>query len=231
MAEEARERGCDQVLWLDAIEHEYVEEVGTMNLCLVIDGTLVTPPLGGSILPGITRDTVLTMARDWGLNITERPIAFDEILEADRRGTLREIFGSGTAAVVSSVGELGHATGTLTINKGEVGPVAKRLYDAITTVQDLYRAGHPQLADILRLGLGRASRVATWASRRPPGKARGARIPGVCKRRATQPGGMHRRPRWQPNSRPSPLARPDPALRETPEILGIPLIPGGHWSD
>ena len=78
---------------------------------------------------------MLTLAREWGLNITERPIAFDELLDADRKGTLREIFGSGTAAVISSVGELGHAKGTLTINNGEVGPVAKRLYDAITSVQ------------------------------------------------------------------------------------------------
>ena len=106
-----------------------------MNLFVVIGDEIATPPLAGSILPGITRQTVLTLAREWGLNINERPIAFDEIVEADRQGTLREIFGSGTAAVVSSVGELGHAKGTLTINKGEVGPVAKRLYDAITSVQ------------------------------------------------------------------------------------------------
>jgi branched-chain amino acid aminotransferase len=134
-ADDVRSRGYEQVLWLDAIERRYLEEVGTMNLFVVIGDEIATPPLAGSILPGITRDTVLTLAREWGLNITERPIAFDEILEADRKGTLREIFGSGTAAVISSVGELGHANGTLTINNGEVGPVAKRLYDAITSVQ------------------------------------------------------------------------------------------------
>ena len=106
-----------------------------MNLFVVIGDEIATPPLGGSILPGITRETVLTLAREWGLNISERPIAFDEILDADSNGTLREVFGSGTAAVMSSVGELGHAKGTLSINNGEVGPIAKRLYDAITSMQ------------------------------------------------------------------------------------------------
>jgi branched-chain amino acid aminotransferase len=134
-AADVRSRGYEQVLWLDAIERRYLEEVGTMNLFVVIGDEIATPPLGGSILPGITRMTVLQLAREWGLNIVERPIAFDEIVEADRRGTLREIFGSGTAAVISTVGELGHAAGTLTINNGEVGPIAKRLYDAITSVQ------------------------------------------------------------------------------------------------
>jgi branched-chain amino acid aminotransferase len=109
--------------------------VGTMNLFVVIGDEIATPPLGGTILPGITRQTVLTLAREWGLNITERPIAFDELLAAEQNGTLREIFGSGTAAVVSAVGELGHAKGTITINRGEVGPIAQRLYDAITSVQ------------------------------------------------------------------------------------------------
>jgi branched-chain amino acid aminotransferase len=134
-AEDVRSRGYEQVLWLDALERRYLEEVGTMNLFVVIGDEIATPSLGGSILPGITRDTVLTLAREWGLNVRERPIAFDEILDADRAGTLREIFGSGTAAVISAVGELGHARGTLTIHKGEVGPIATRLYDAITTVQ------------------------------------------------------------------------------------------------
>jgi branched-chain amino acid aminotransferase len=134
-ANDVRSRGYEQVLWLDAIERRYLEEVGTMNLFVVIGDEIATPPLGGSILPGITRATVLTLAREWGLNIVERPIAFDEILAAEQNGTLREIFGSGTAAVVSSVGELGHAKGTITVNRGEVGPVAKRFYDAITAIQ------------------------------------------------------------------------------------------------
>lgn len=135
VAEEARERGCDQVLWLDAIEHRYVEEVGTMNLCLIIDGTLVTPPLGGSILPGITRDTVLTMAGDLGVPVEERLVSIDEVRTAHAQGTLQEVFGVGTAAVVSVVGTLASEDGDLVINGGEPGPVAQRLYDAITRLQ------------------------------------------------------------------------------------------------
>lgn len=135
VAEEARARGCDQVLWLDAIEHRYVEEVGTMNLCLVIDGTLVTPPLGGSILPGITRDTVLTIARDWGLPIEERLVSIDEVRAAHATGALQEVFGVGTAAVVSVVGTLASDEGDLVINGGQPGPIAQRLYDAITRLQ------------------------------------------------------------------------------------------------
>lgn len=135
VAEEARARGCDQVLWLDAIQHEYVEEVGTMNLCLVIDGTLVTPPLGGSILPGITRETVLTIARDWGMPVEERLVSITEVREAHASGRLQEVFGVGTAAVVSVVGTLASEQGDMVINGGNPGPVANRLYDAITRIQ------------------------------------------------------------------------------------------------
>ncbi|WP_396625751.1 branched-chain amino acid aminotransferase [Luteitalea sp.] len=135
VAEEARARGCDQVLWLDAIGHEYVEEVGTMNLCLVIDGTLVTPPLGGSILPGITRETVLTMARDFGLPVEERLVSITEVREAHASGRLQEVFGVGTAAVVSVVGTLASDEGDMVINGGNPGPIANRLYDAITRIQ------------------------------------------------------------------------------------------------
>ncbi len=135
VAEEARARGCDQVLWLDAIEHEFLEEVGTMNLCLVIDGTLVTPPLGGSILPGITRDSVLTIARDWGLPVEERPVSLTEVRDAHARGKLQEVFGVGTAAVVSVVGTLASEAGDLVVNGGAPGPIAQKLYDAITRLQ------------------------------------------------------------------------------------------------
>jgi branched-chain amino acid aminotransferase len=134
-ADDVRARGYEQVLWLDAVEHKYLEEVGTMNLFVVIGDELATPPLGGSILPGITRDSVLTLAREWGLKVSERRIALDELLAADRNGTLREVFGCGTAAVISAVGELGHAGGTLRINKGETGQLAQRFYDAITDIQ------------------------------------------------------------------------------------------------
>jgi branched-chain amino acid aminotransferase len=134
-ADDVRQRGYEQVLWLDAIDHSFVEEVGTMNLFVAIGDDLLTPPLGGSILAGITRDSVLTLARDWGLNVVERPIPFAEILSAHKEGVLREVFGVGTAAVVSAVGELGHADGRLVINNGEVGPIAKRLYAGITDIQ------------------------------------------------------------------------------------------------
>jgi branched-chain amino acid aminotransferase len=134
-ADDVRQRGYEQVLWLDAIEHSFVEEVGTMNLFVAIGDELLTPPLGGSILAGITRDSVLAIARDWGLRVTERPIPFDEILSASKDGSLREVFGVGTAAVVSAVGELGHADGRIVINNGEVGPIAKRLYNGVTDIQ------------------------------------------------------------------------------------------------
>ncbi len=134
-ANEVRARGYEQVLWLDAVGHRHIEEVGTMNLFVVIGNELATPPLAGSILPGITRDTVLTLARDWGLAVSERPVAFEELVDASAAGTLREVFGCGTAAVISSVGELGHAGGSLRINDGEIGPLAQRFYDAITSIQ------------------------------------------------------------------------------------------------
>jgi branched-chain amino acid aminotransferase len=134
-ADDVRQRGYEQVLWLDALEHAFLEEVGTMNLFVVIGDELLTPPLGGSILNGITRDSVLTLLRDWNLRVTERPIPFDEILAAYKAGTLREVFGTGTAAVISAVGELGHSDGKIVINNGEVGPIAQRLYQGITDIQ------------------------------------------------------------------------------------------------
>lgn len=135
VAEEARARGCDQVLWLDAIEHQWVEEVGTMNFFVQIDGELITPPLGGSILPGITRDTVITLARDWNLPVSERLVSMTEIDEAHRTGTLQEAFGAGTAAVIQAVGALSDESGDLIINGGQPGPLAERLYTAITRLQ------------------------------------------------------------------------------------------------
>ena len=105
-AQEAHQAGYTQVLWLDACERKYVEEVGTSNIFFMINDELVTPPLGGSILPGITRDSVIQLARKWGLNVVERLIAIDEVIEASINGSLTEVFGTGTAAVISPVGEL-----------------------------------------------------------------------------------------------------------------------------
>ena len=133
-AEEAKARGFDQVLWLDAIQHKHVEEVGTMNLFLCIDDEVVTPPLEGTLLRGMTRESALTLLRDWGVKVSERRVSLEEIRVAHARGGLREVFGTGTAAVVSPVGELGFVDGTLKIGD-EAGPVAKRLKQAICDIQ------------------------------------------------------------------------------------------------
>jgi branched-chain amino acid aminotransferase len=133
--EDARLRGYDQVLWLDAAEHRYAEEVGTMNLFAQIGDEIITPPLGGTILAGITRDSVLRILRDWGLRVSERPLALNDLLEASKQGTLKEVFGCGTAAVISAVAELGYKDGLLTINNGTAGPLAERLYKTITDIQ------------------------------------------------------------------------------------------------
>ena len=134
-AEEAQKKGFTQVLWLDGIENRYVEEVGTMNIFFVIDGGLVTPPLEGSILGGITRETVLELGRSWGIPVTERRITIDEVLAEAKRGKLTEIFGTGTAAVISPVGWIQHRDELVTINNGATGPISQRLYDEITGVQ------------------------------------------------------------------------------------------------
>lgn len=134
-AEQAKEKGYTQVLWLDAAEHRYIEEVGTMNLFVVLGDEVVTPPLQGSILAGITRDSVIKLLRDWGQKVSERDVAMEEVLAAERAGTLREIFGTGTAAVISPVGELGWGEGRILIDSGKDGGIAKRLYDTITALQ------------------------------------------------------------------------------------------------
>jgi branched-chain amino acid aminotransferase len=135
-AEEAKRRGYAQVLWLDAARHEELEEVGTMNLFVRIDDELVTPPLDGSILAGMTRDSVLTLLRSWGLRASERTITLGEVVAAHRSGKLREVFGCGTAAVISPVGELaGESCGAMKIGDGGTGEIARRLYEGITAIQ------------------------------------------------------------------------------------------------
>jgi branched-chain amino acid aminotransferase len=133
--EKAHQAGYTQVLWLDGVELKYVEEVGSMNILFVIDGELVTPMLNGSILPGVTRDSALTLARHWGMPVKERLVEIDEIFAAHEAGTLSEIFGSGTAAVISPVGELKYEDRSITIGQGQVGPVAQRLFDTIMNIQ------------------------------------------------------------------------------------------------
>ncbi len=134
-AEEAKKQGYTQVLWLDGVEHRYLDEVGTMNIMVKIGDEVITPPLSGSILPGVTRDSILTLCRDWGLKASERPISIDEVIGAARNGTLAEMWGTGTAAVVSPVGELGYKGERITINNGKTGPLTQKLYDAIVSIQ------------------------------------------------------------------------------------------------
>ena len=99
----AQEKGYHQLIWTDANEHEYIEESGTMNLMVVIDGKLITPPVSDTTLPGITRDSVLTLARYWGMAVEERALSIKEVLEAHKAGTLREMFGTGTAATIAQI--------------------------------------------------------------------------------------------------------------------------------
>jgi len=131
----AQKRGYAQVLWLDALEHRYCEEVGVMNLFVQLKDEIVTAPLGGTILAGVTRDSVITLLRDWGHTVNERRYAFDEVIEAKSSGTLGEVFGTGTAAVISPVGEFGFTEGSLKTSDGTIGPLAQRLYSTLTSIQ------------------------------------------------------------------------------------------------
>ncbi|HSR11279.1 MAG TPA: branched-chain amino acid aminotransferase [Thermodesulfobacteriota bacterium] len=133
--EEAHEEGFTQVLWLDAKERKYVEEVGTSNIFLYIEDELVTPPLGGTILPGVTRDSALHIARALEMKVSERMISLDEILSALESGKVKEAFASGTAAVISPVGSLAYRGKKFVINNGKVGPLAQKLYDQIMGIQ------------------------------------------------------------------------------------------------
>lgn len=144
----AQQKGFTQVLWLDAKEHKYVEEVGTMNIFFLIGDTLVTPQLGGTVLPGITRRSVVALAKDWNLNVEERKISIDEVFEAHHNGSLKEVFGAGTAAVISPVGVIHHAGETITLDKEKIGPFAQKMFNTITGIQygnqeDMYSWTHP----------------------------------------------------------------------------------------
>ncbi len=134
-AEVAKRKGFTQVLWLDGIERKYIEEVGTMNIFFRMGDTLVTPPLTGSILPGITRDSVLALAKRWGMDVQERLIDIQECVDAIQSGTMTEIFGSGTAAVISPVGSISYKEKKYTVRDGGVGELARRLYDEIVGIQ------------------------------------------------------------------------------------------------
>ncbi len=132
---EAQKKGYTQVLWLDAVERRYVEEIGTSNIFFLIGDELVTPALSGSILPGITRDSVIKLARSWGIKVTERAVAIDEVLATIAAGSLQEVFASGTAAVISPVGALSYQGTERSINGGKTGAIAQRLFDELQGIQ------------------------------------------------------------------------------------------------
>ncbi len=136
VAEKVTALGYQQVLWLDAVERRYVEEVGAMNIAFVYEGKhIVTPALSGSILPGITRDSVLRLAPDLGYTVSEDRIDVDQVLADIRSGRITEAFGIGTAAVIAPVGKLGSEDETVTVNDNQPGPVARHLYRALTDIQ------------------------------------------------------------------------------------------------
>ena len=134
-SELAAKQGYSQTLWLDGKENKYIEEVGSMNIFFKIAGKVITPALNGSILPGITRDSMIQVLKLKDIPVEERAVAFEEILEAAKNGTLEEVFGTGTAAVISPVGELKWLDEIITVNDGQIGEVTQMLYDTLTGIQ------------------------------------------------------------------------------------------------
>lgn len=131
----AEKLGYTQVLWLDGVERRYVEEVGTMNVMFKIDGKIVTAPCDGTVLPGVTRDSIIQLLKAWGYEVEERHLAIDELMEAGKNGTLEEAFGTGTAAVISPVGELNYKGDITVINDFKTGELTQKLYDTLTGIQ------------------------------------------------------------------------------------------------
>jgi branched-chain amino acid aminotransferase len=135
VSKQASAKGYTQVLWLDAIERKYVEEVGTSNIFFYINDELITPPLDGTILPGVTRDSVIELARSWGIKVTERPISIDEVIDCCRSGAMQEMFATGTAAVISPVGSIGYKDEDIKVAEGQTGALSKKLYDQLMGIQ------------------------------------------------------------------------------------------------
>ncbi len=133
--EKAHQEGYSQVLWLDGVHRKYIEEVGAMNIFFKINGRVITPKLNGSILPGVTRDSCIQLCRSWGLEVEECRISIDEIFAAANDGSLEEVWGTGTAAVVSPVGHLRWKDHVMQIQDGGIGPVSQKLYDTVTGIQ------------------------------------------------------------------------------------------------
>ncbi|MCB9207289.1 MAG: branched-chain amino acid aminotransferase [Ignavibacteriales bacterium] len=132
---EAKKEGYTQVLWLDAIEQKYIEEVGTMNIFMQFKDEVVTPNLTGSILPGVTRMSVIDILKDWGYNMIERQVSIHEVVDAYNSGNLVEIFGTGTAAIISSVGKLKYNDTIMKFSDEHAGELGTKLYEEILGIQ------------------------------------------------------------------------------------------------
>ncbi|HZG17361.1 MAG TPA: branched-chain amino acid aminotransferase [Candidatus Bathyarchaeia archaeon] len=132
---EAKDKGYTQVLWLDGIEKKYIEEVGSMNVFFKINGEVITPALNGSILEGVTRNSTIELLKAWGVPVVEKRISMEELLEASNNGTLEEAFGTGTAAVISPIGELRWDDHVMVINQGVTGELSRKIFDTITGIQ------------------------------------------------------------------------------------------------
>lgn len=133
--ETVAQKGFSQVLWLDGVEHKYIEEVGASNVFFKINGEVVTPSLNGSILHGVTRDSVIKLLKHWGVPVTERRISIEELYAASLDGQLEEAFSSGTAAVISPIGQLTWKDKDLVINNNEIGELSQKVYDTLTGIQ------------------------------------------------------------------------------------------------
>jgi len=131
----AAEQGCAQVLWLDGVERKYVEEVGTMNVMFKIAGEIYTAAIDGSVLPGVTRDSIIHILRDWGYTVNEGKLSVDDLMKAGHDGTLEEAFGTGTAAVISPIGEFLNKDDSVRINDFKTGELTQKLYDYLTGIQ------------------------------------------------------------------------------------------------
>ena len=131
----AEKQGCTQVLWLDGVERKYVEEVGTMNIMFKIAGEIYTAPIEGTVLPGVTRDSIIHILKDWGYKVNETRLSVDDLMKAGHDGTLEEAFGTGTAAVISPVGEFVYKDDKVTVNDFKTGELTQKLYDYLTGIQ------------------------------------------------------------------------------------------------
>lgn len=148
-AEEAKQKGFSQVLWLDGVEKKYIEEVGTMNIFFKINGEVITPPLTGSILPGITRDSVIKVLQKWGVPVKEHRLAVNEVIDSYKKGQLEEIFGTGTAAVISPVGKLAYGNEKILLENYGDDSLAMKLYEYLTSIQ--YGENKDQFGWVTRL--------------------------------------------------------------------------------